>query len=1072
MSGEMAPGGPYPENRSSRSTVARPTLGIGVPLVLLAAALLLQMTPDLMQGLPRPLMWTLSVIGALGTATMTLLMDPQMRAVQRARFPTAARGAPPLVELPPYSRHFTGHEVLMAHMRRRFARFPRSGLRRLLDRPSWLSDRRSRLSPLVMVVTGPPGTGKSQLVTQIAHEVADRFPDGVRWVSLSGDRGLDSDLEAEDPSQPRNARERFREFAQRLIDRATTTRGQLRVALPRRAPRRPEKVLEVLLESLQGAPRTGAPLRELSAAWRSLTHHKRLLVVLDNAKDAGQVEPLLPSGARCAVLVTARRAFGDATFEYEPCELDGLPQEKGEELLDKLAPAGRRGTLEQREADRERRSDIVRRCCGLPLAIRLCGGRLAELADPSPEDLLRELDKLDNAPLLHGPNGFASSFAFSLQLCQRRERLLLKRVADADLEKFSDWTAAALLGVPRETAQDLIDELRRRFLVLPGEYTVGGEQTYRLHDLVRDTLRLLDPRDFGLPALECVGWQEPAARAAIGRLLSAYTWFLEGARAQVTPAYERYDQVPFPEITPPTALRLAMPGRPRQWLAQERESLMTCFLLAEEYRFPELGWRLTQAFAALCQTWRLFFEDWEVATRVEFHMAIALGDRRASGMALLDRAESLRAQGDYQRGIEFAQTAQLVFDEPATPDPRWQARAWRALGVNLQRGGDLDGAQEALENAERMFTDVGLLWWRARAMCELAEVYAQQGRLRRAQALLRLACVIFRTEGDWEQFNRARITLAEVLAARGRQLNAWYMLTEVRQCFERGGEWWYAARCLRGMGELDSDVLDAQYEQCDLAFNPARAESRISRFGRRKRPSIAEHQRPARLLLGEYYEVREEEFGTPPTQRRVGLRRAAAARSAWSPQQRIELLEQAIELLQNMGDVWGTHRTRLALGRAQLRAGYGPDAVMGTMRNAAEGMRELGDDLWHARAHWMTAHALYRAGHARYAQDDAQLACEHYQRLPTTSNRIAAQELLGEILYETGNTQEAVHPLRDALRQAERQGVNPRRLKAYGLLRQIFRQGRGNWPSLAKPEATDTAVTDGDDVIGEPGTRV
>ncbi|GAB3210403.1 hypothetical protein GCM10027294_28650 [Marinactinospora endophytica] len=1051
------------------STARRAVGGVGA-VVFLAVAVTLQMAPDLLEGLDRAVVWGVGVLGAIATTAATLIVERRLSAGPGGRALPSSAGRPP-AELPPYSRRFTGREEIMGELRARFRRFPRSGVRRLLARPAGRQERAARRAPLVIVVTGAPGTGKTQLVTQIAHEVADRFPDGDRWVELFGDRAHDAqgELEPEEPQPsqwPAMASPRAVLARAGLLRRGTASPGDGAPAALRPAPRRPERVLVALLESFGRTPRTDAPLRELKTAWRALTNTRRLLIVLDNAKDAAQVEPLLPNGGRCAVLVTSRRSFADAAFECERYELDGLDDGDGVALLNKLAPMPPGADEEERRV----RARIVARCHGLPLGIRLCGGVLSR-PGVSAQELLADLDDVSRTPLLHASGGFAEVIALSLQQCRPRERLLLRRVADTGLHEFADWSAAALLETTKEEARGLIDELHARSLVAFLGRDELGVRRYRLHDLVRDALRVIEPRSVTVSAGELASWSRQATEEAVGRLLTCYTWLAE----QAARAIGRTDDFSTPPIAaplPPVALRLSPPGRPGAWLTHEIQALRTCLRLAEERRRWEDGWRLARAIAAMCQNRRVYWRDWEEATRAQLRMAYELGDRQASGMALLDRAEFTVNQGDYERGAEYAQTAQTIFEQLGEPDPRWLARSWRALGVNLHRRGDLDDGLRELSNAEKAFAAAGERWWRARTLCNLADLHSHQRRHRRAQALLRMACTLFRAEEDWEQYNKARLMLAEVLAARGRHLNAWYMLTEARRRFEAAGEQWYVARCLRAMGELETGALRAQYDACDLALNPARraefdrrVQARVEkenlRFGpqpQTEREVLWERfsdelRRPARRWLGEYWAVREFEFTGKRSGRPPGWRFWRAERSVeeeWSQRNRLAMLERAIEILERIGDVWGVCRTKMSLGRV-LMSDRDPAQAIRLMSEAAEGFAGLGDRWWHARAHRVTARALYDAGHHQEALEPARLAYEAYHHLANHTGQIRAQTLLGTILLANGDLLQAATHLRGAVAKARANGEDWREMEAHRLLQRLFgdEQDEAAWSSPA-----------------------
>jgi hypothetical protein len=152
-----------------------------------------------------------------------------------------------------------------------------------------------RAKPVVIsAIDGMAGIGKSALALQAAHEVAERFPDGQLYVDLRG-------------------------------------------ASPGAVPLAPLEGLGRMLRSL-GLESAAIPteLEEAAARLRSLAAGRRLLVVLDNARDARQVRPLLPASPTCAVLVTSRQVL--TTLQgAEPLHLDVLPEPQAIQLLGRIA---------------------------------------------------------------------------------------------------------------------------------------------------------------------------------------------------------------------------------------------------------------------------------------------------------------------------------------------------------------------------------------------------------------------------------------------------------------------------------------------------------------------------------------------------------------------------------------------------------------------------------------------------------------------------------------------------------------------------------------------------------------
>ncbi|MFI7132314.1 AfsR/SARP family transcriptional regulator [Nonomuraea sp. NPDC050153] len=185
-----------------------------------------------------------------------------------------------------------------------------------------------RRRPAIVAITGAGGVGKSALAVHVAHRVAGHFPDGQLYADLHG----------------------------------ATTDGE---------PARPVEVLRRFLRSLGLAePAVPASVEEATARYRSLTSGRRVLVVLDNARDAEQVRPLVPGGLGCGVVITSRRLLAPIGGVVHR-DLGVLPDEDAGLLLSRLAGQ------ERIEAEPQAVADVVRLCGGLPLALSIVAARLA-----------------------------------------------------------------------------------------------------------------------------------------------------------------------------------------------------------------------------------------------------------------------------------------------------------------------------------------------------------------------------------------------------------------------------------------------------------------------------------------------------------------------------------------------------------------------------------------------------------------------------------------------------------------------------------------------------------------------
>ncbi|EEP74298.1 transcriptional regulator [Micromonospora sp. ATCC 39149] len=186
----------------------------------------------------------------------------------------------------------------------------------------------TRAAMMTVLLTGTTGIGKSALAVHWAHRVAGYFPDGQLYADLRGDA----------PGQPPT----------------------------------PVEVLTAFLNALGVAtadlPATPAAL---AARYRTRMSGRRMLVLLDNASTVEQVRPLLPGSPGCLVLVTSRDGLAELVVRHgaRRLELGPLSAEAGFELL--------RGLIGDRvDADPESAYDLVRRCGGRPLALRVAAERM------------------------------------------------------------------------------------------------------------------------------------------------------------------------------------------------------------------------------------------------------------------------------------------------------------------------------------------------------------------------------------------------------------------------------------------------------------------------------------------------------------------------------------------------------------------------------------------------------------------------------------------------------------------------------------------------------------------------
>ncbi|GLZ79536.1 SARP family transcriptional regulator [Actinorhabdospora filicis] len=316
----------------------------------------------------------------------------------------------------------------------------------------------------VCAVAGPGGIGKSALALHVAHKLAPRFPDGQLYVNLHG-----------------------------------TTPDVKSLA--------PEEVLGRFLRSLLGeAPAAALDVEELAGRFRSATAGKRLLIVIDDARDAAQVRPLLPGSPTCAVIVTGRRLLSTLD-EAVLHRLEVLPERESLAVLSRLV--GERRVAAEPTAAR----DITRHCDGLPLALIVAAARLRSRPRASLASLAVRLGAEDArlGELALDDRAVRASLAVShRELAEEvdgaRAARLFGLLGVADTPDLTVPVAAALADVGDPAAGELLGRL------VDAQLLDEHDERFRLHDLVR-----LFAKEQGVPREEAVD--------AFERVLGHYAGF-------------------------------------------------------------------------------------------------------------------------------------------------------------------------------------------------------------------------------------------------------------------------------------------------------------------------------------------------------------------------------------------------------------------------------------------------------------------------------------------------------------------------------------------------------------------
>lgn len=589
----------------------------------------------------------------------------------------------------------------------------------------------------LFAVYGVGGIGKSAFALHAAHRLAAHFPDGQLYVDLHG-------------------------------------------ATPDLPALRPLEVLGRFLRSLGMAPAAvPSEVAEAAARFRSATTARRMLVVLDNARSAEQVAPLLPGGAGCGVLVTSRRV------------LTGLPAGRhvhlgplsADESVDLLS--GLLGT-ERVAAEPEAAAELARFCGDLPLALRIVGARLTarpgwRLADLSVRlaDTRLRLDELD---LDHSVRGsFLASYQELQSNADPTDRLAdeaFRLVGLLDGHDLGLGPAARLLDLPRERARRALERL-----VDIGLLESPASDRYRLHDLLR-----LYARELSTTTI-----QDETRAAAVSRVFEHYATIarepgrLLDERANLLAAVEQAAADPFRHGAAVIALARALYG-PFVVGGHWQDLVTVSTALLEVAR--RLGDRHAEGRALndLGLAHHRQGRSQQACDQLEQSLAIrlALGDDRGAAITLNNLGTVYELRGRYEEAMD-CQLRALALHEKLGDRPG-AAAATNQIGLLHQRHRRFAEALACHGRSLAAFRELGHRRGEALSLLELGSVRSQTDEYEAALALLHQARTAFAEPANRPGLAYCLLYLGQTHRRKGEAERALRYLSEALTLFKTIGE--------------------------------------------------------------------------------------------------------------------------------------------------------------------------------------------------------------------------------------------------------------------------------------------
>ncbi|MFF3709322.1 AfsR/SARP family transcriptional regulator [Streptomyces phaeochromogenes] len=555
----------------------------------------------------------------------------------------------------------------------------------------------------VSALAGIGGVGKTTLAVHVAHQARGAFPDGQLYVDLQG--------------------------------------AGARAA-------EPETVLGAFLRAL-GAADSSIPdsLAERAALFRSMLDGRRVLVLLDNARDAAQVRPLLPGTEGCAALITSRVRMVDLVGAHL-VDLDVMSPEEALQLFTKIVGA------ERVAAERESALDVVAACGFLPLAIRIAASRLAarrtwtvSVLAAKLADERRRLDELQAGDL-----AVKATFELGYGQLEPAQARAFRLLGLADGPDISLAAAAAVLNLPVEATEDLLESLVDTSLL---ESAAPGR--YRYHDLVRLYARACAERDE----------QPPSERAtAMSRLLDFYLATAAEVYAIERPGDRLVDGL---EPTEYAGLHFTDGSAALDWLYNEAAPLLACVRQSADtnrlQRAVDLLWAakdLTESGANSHQ--------YETTARAMCEATRVAGDPRAEGRARTVLTDVLLVSGRIEQAEEEARLAmELAGDAQDSTAISWVANN-RGL-ICLHQGRYADG-KAFFDQAIEGLRAAGNRPFEATSLCNLSRAHLGMGSVAKAVEIAQRGVAIHAEFGRTVRLANSHYAVGIALHRAGRHAEA------------------------------------------------------------------------------------------------------------------------------------------------------------------------------------------------------------------------------------------------------------------------------------------------------------
>lgn len=598
--------------------------------------------------------------------------------------------------------------------------------KRELDSLTRLFDRaKSSSGPVVAVVTGIPGIGKTSV--------------GKHWALLNRHRFEDGDLFADFSSRPAAELPAMEAVAatRALVDRGGTTSRES-------GGGDVSEVLGGFLKRL-GVSDWAIPSDYEGRAdmFRSITAFKRLLILLDDVAWPTEVTPLLPVGRGSMVIVTAKRRLPQLLREgARPLELEPLDAAAARELLKEVVPE--RITAATSGVDR-----LVEICDGLPIALSVCGRWLGGGKDRTVAGLVARLtDPMRRPQALAVPGDPSLDDVFDIAYLDLNSQaaLVYRRIGIHPGRDVDPQDVAVLSGIAVEDAESALGMLHERHLV-----EVVANERYQMHSRIHEHSKKCGQE------LDSLETRERALRKLVDRY---YAWALAADRALIPDRL----RVAVEEGTAQDQPFFTSATHAGDWFDAERSNILAILNAAFVREWDARVWPIVEALWNFYSTRRPYLE-WEESHKLGVRSAERIGNpaaeaqmRKQLARVYVELREYEKAETELARGKAVARLS---------GDQKVIASVVEFTGYFLMETGELEGALKAFKQARATYRRVDVPRGVAIQDYFGGSVLLRMGAHKRAVRPLRSALRLVQEIGDGILEARILLRLGEAFQGMG-----------------------------------------------------------------------------------------------------------------------------------------------------------------------------------------------------------------------------------------------------------------------------------------------------------------